>query len=242
MNKTEKLILDNFSLEEKDLLLLDKLCEQDFINDEKIFEIVSNLINFRLDFDSIVAYLAYELNYSFDENIDSDILKIYNTLCANFKISEGMSKQEQAEILRKMFIALSTDIRVIVIRLYIMLYDISKYTMPLSKEQHQNLLDIREIFAPLAERLGLNSLKSNLEDYCLKYLDPKIYENLSSSVMLQKDENGQNKDYPVDILSSTTTMEVGIDISNRLNAELVEVMGRVIVLFRRNKENPKIKI
>ena len=37
-------------------------------------------------------------------------------------------------------------------------------------------------------------------------------------------------------------MEVAIDISNRLNAELVTVMGRVIVLFRRNKENPKIKI
>ena len=37
-------------------------------------------------------------------------------------------------------------------------------------------------------------------------------------------------------------MEVAVDIANRLNAELVEVMGRVIVLFRRNKENPKIKI
>ena len=37
-------------------------------------------------------------------------------------------------------------------------------------------------------------------------------------------------------------MEVAIDISNRLNAELVTVMGRVIVLFRRNKENPKIKL
>lgn len=37
-------------------------------------------------------------------------------------------------------------------------------------------------------------------------------------------------------------MEVAIDVSNRLNAELVTVMGRVIVLFRRNKENPKIRI
>ena len=37
-------------------------------------------------------------------------------------------------------------------------------------------------------------------------------------------------------------MEIAIDLSNRLNAEIVEVMGRVIVLFRRNKENPKIKI
>ena len=41
---------------------------------------------------------------------------------------------------------------------------------------------------------------------------------------------------------SLPVMEVAIDLSNKLNAELVTVMGRVIVLFRRNKENPKIKI
>ena len=41
---------------------------------------------------------------------------------------------------------------------------------------------------------------------------------------------------------SLPIMEVALDISNRLNAELVHVMGRVIILFRRNKENPKIKI
>ena len=41
---------------------------------------------------------------------------------------------------------------------------------------------------------------------------------------------------------ASPVMEVAIDVSNKLNAELVTVMGRVIVLFRRNKENPKIKI
>ena len=41
---------------------------------------------------------------------------------------------------------------------------------------------------------------------------------------------------------SLPIMEIAIDISNKLNAELVHVMGRVIILFRRNKENPKIKI
>ena len=48
----------------------------------------------------------------------------------------------------------------------------------------------------------------------------------------------------IDVMKGCTlpVMEVAIDLSNRLNAELVTVMGRVIVLFRRNKENPKIKI
>ncbi len=190
MDKIKKLIIDNFSLDEKEKELLDIICQNKAQNDEKIFEIVSNLINFRLDFDSIIAYLAYELGYKFDEQTtDVDILKIYNTLCTNFNFAEGTSKQEQAEVLRKMFIAMSSDIRVIVIRLYIMLYDISKYSLPLTREQHQTLLDVREIYAPLAERLGLNSLKSNLEDYCLKFLDPKTYDTLATSVMLQKDVN-----------------------------------------------------
>ena len=48
----------------------------------------------------------------------------------------------------------------------------------------------------------------------------------------------------VDVMKgcSLPVMEIAIDISNKLNAELVHVMGRVIILFRRNKENPKIKI
>ena len=48
----------------------------------------------------------------------------------------------------------------------------------------------------------------------------------------------------IDVMKSCTlpVMEIAIDIANKLNAELVHVMGRVIILFRRNKENPKIKI
>ena len=48
----------------------------------------------------------------------------------------------------------------------------------------------------------------------------------------------------IDVMKSCSLaiMEIALDISNKLNAELVHVMGRVIILFRRNKENPKIKI
>ena len=191
MNKIKDLVLSNFTLNESEKLLLDDVCKVENAPVDKAYEILSNLINFRLDFDSVLAYLGYEFGYKFSSETSQDILKIYTTLCANFNISEGMSKQEQADMLRKMFIAMSSDIRVIVIRLYIMLYDISKYTLPLSKERQQNLLDIREIYAPLAERLGLNSLKSALEDYCLKFLDPKVYDSLAKSVMLQKDENAK---------------------------------------------------
>lgn len=188
MQEIENLVIKNFELGDYDKQLLSSVCFN--IKDtNRTSEIVKALIDFRLDFHSIIAYLAYESNYNFNENVDSDILKIYNTLKSAFVITEGMSKQEQADVIRKMFIAMSNDVRVIVIRLYIMLYDISNFTLPITKEQKQILINIRDIYAPLAERLGLNSLKSNLEDYCLKLLSPKTYENLSKSVMLQRDAN-----------------------------------------------------
>ncbi len=188
MQEIENIIIKNFELNDYDKQLLSSVCFN--IKDtNRTSEIVKALIDFRLDFHSIIAYLAYESNYNFNENVDSDILKIYNTLKSAFVITEGMSKQEQADVIRKMFIAMSNDVRVIVIRLYIMLYDISNFTLPITKKQKQMLINIRDIYAPLAERLGLNSLKSNLEDYCLKLLSPKTYENLSKSVMLQRDAN-----------------------------------------------------
>ncbi len=188
MQEIENLIIKNFELSDSDKQLFSSVCFN--IKDtNRTSEIVKALIDFRLDFHSIIAYLAYESNYNFNENVDSDISKIYNTLKSAFVITEGMSKQEQADVIRKMFIAMSNDVRVIVIRLYMMLYDISNFTLPITKEQKQMLINIRDIYAPLAERLGLNSLKSNLEDYCLKLLSPKTYENLSKSVMLQRDAN-----------------------------------------------------
>ena len=217
MDNIKKLILENFSLNDNDLDLLNKILDNGSADYEKLFTVINNLIKFRLDLDSILAYLGYELKYKFDDKTDEDILKVYNSLNTNFTITEGMSKQEQGEVLRKMFIAISSDVRVIVIRLYIMLYEISKYSLPLSNEQHQNLLNIREIYAPLAERLGLNSLKSELEDYCLKFLNPKIYNSLAQSVMLQKDVNQKQIDL--------TTAKLK-EILNELQLKNATIMSR----------------
>lgn len=181
------IIIKNYdpSNEEREKIVF--LCNK-IVNKRKVINVINNLIKFRLDLSSILAYLIYEADDK-ENSYNEDVTLIYDGLKTESVISSEMSKQQQAEVLRKMFIAMSKDIRVIIIKLSIMLYDISLYTLPLSKEQSSFLVDVREIFAPLAERLGLNSIKSELEDYCLKCLDPKIYQELDSSVMLQKGEN-----------------------------------------------------
>ena len=217
MNKIKEIILKNYSFNNNELNLLNKICEISTNKIEKINCVINNLIKFRLDFDSIIAYIAYETNFDIGENCGTDIQVVLNSLKSNFIITEGMSTQEQAEVLRKMFIAMNSDIRVIIIRLYIMLYDISCYNLPLNKEQHQNLLNIREIYAPLAERLGLNSLKSELEDFCLKFLNPKTYDNLAKSVMLKKEDNEKQ------LQITTKNLQ---EILNELNLKDAVIMSR----------------
>ena len=189
MEKIKKIIFDNYELNNEEKSLFGDILLSNNNNYEKIYSVILNLIKFRLDYDTILAFIAYIQDYDIIGKVNEDTIEVYESLKFNFLISPSMSINEQADILRKMFIAMNKDIRVLVVKLYIMLYDISLYSLPLTKEQHQNLVNIREIYAPLAERIGLNSLKSNLEDYCLMFLNPKTYNNLAKSVMLQRDEN-----------------------------------------------------
>ena len=72
MQEIENLIIKNFELSDSDKQLLSSVCFN--IKDtNRTSEIVKALIDFRLDFHSIIAYLAYESNYNFNENVDSDI-------------------------------------------------------------------------------------------------------------------------------------------------------------------------
>ena len=189
MEKIKQIILNNYKLSSEEISLLEDILLSNNSNYEKIISVIQSLIEFRLDYDTILAFIAYTQNYDIIGKTNDDTREVYESLKFNFMITSSMSINEQADILRKMFIAMNKDIRVLVVKLYIMLYDISNYTLPLEKEQHQNLVNIREIYAPLAERIGLNSLKSNLEDYCLKFLNPKTYNNLAKSVMLEQGEN-----------------------------------------------------
>ncbi|MBQ3494386.1 MAG: bifunctional (p)ppGpp synthetase/guanosine-3',5'-bis(diphosphate) 3'-pyrophosphohydrolase [Clostridia bacterium] len=214
MNNLINLTTAHFSLSEENKNLISDICKN-IENKNRAEAVVNNLINFRLDFSSIVAYLLYEANSVLDIDLTDDVRLIYEGLSA--QSIEGLDDDTQPEVVRKMFIAMSKDIRVVIIKLYVMLYDISQYKLPLTKEQYDILNDVRDIFAPLAERLGLNKIKSELEDCCLKCLNPKIYEELDSSVMLQKDANEKQ----IEI-----TREKIEQIIKELNLENVAIMAR----------------
>ena len=188
MENLLKLLENTFNLNENNKLLINNILEKINLNEKDIF-ITNNLIKNKLDFNSVCAYLISEYNL-FDLNIqDEDVLKLANNLKEINSDNLSFNKQEESELLRKQFVAMCKDIRVIIIKLCLVLYDAKNCTLPLTQKNRELLLTIRNIYAPLSERLGLNSMKSELEDLCLKYLDPEVYNELEHNVLLKKEEN-----------------------------------------------------
>ncbi len=101
----------------------------------------------------------------------------------------NMDKVElQAENLRKMFLAMAKDIRVILIKLADRLHNMRtlKYMAP--EKQKEKARETMDIYAPIAQRLGISKIKIELDDLSLKYLEPEVYKDLSEKITTKKSE------------------------------------------------------
>ena len=100
----------------------------------------------------------------------------------------------QAENLRKMFLAMAKDIRVILIKLADRLHNMRtlKYMRP--EKQKEKAKETMEIYAPLAQRLGISKVKIELEDLSLKYLEPEAYYDLVEKIALRKQQRDEYVD------------------------------------------------
>ena len=121
------------------------------------------------------------------------------------------SREElQAENLRKMFLAMAKDIRVILIKLADRLHNMRtlKYKSP--ESQKRIARETLDIYSPLAERLGISKIKIELDDLSLKYLEPEAYYDLVEKIALRKDVREK---YVQDIVDEVTEhiIDAGID-------------------------------
>lgn len=120
-------------------------------------------------------------------------------------------KQEiQAENYRKMFLAMAKDIRVIMIKLADRLHNMRTLNYKEEKKQKEKARETLDIYAPIAERLGISKVKVELDDLCLKYLEPEVYYDLSQQIHIKLEEREK---YIADIVAEIDgkLKEMGIE-------------------------------
>ena len=107
------------------------------------------------------------------------------------KLKYSTLEEQQVENLRKMFLAMAKDIRVIVIKLIDRLHNMRTLKFMRPERQLEIARETLEVYAPLAHRLGMSKLKIELEDLSLKFLDPIAYEEIRENISQKKDEREQ---------------------------------------------------
>ena len=153
------------------------------------------LVEMGMDTDCVVAALLHDVVEDTDVELD-EIKKQFGETIAELvdgvtklsKISYSNREERQAENLRKMLIAMSNDIRVIIVKLADRLHNLRTIEVMKPQKQRDKALEVMEVYAPIAHRLGMKAMKEQLEDISIRILDPVGYEEIENELLLKKDE------------------------------------------------------
>ncbi len=161
------------------------------------------LADLELDKETIAAGLLHDVvedtiltKDEIDEQFGSDVALLVDgvtklqslQLPADYKDKTAEQLEMQAENLRKMFLAMAKDIRVILIKLADRLHNMRTLAHMPPEKQHRIAQETLDIYSPIAGRLGISKIKVELDDLSLKYLKPDIYKDLKEKVSEKKEE------------------------------------------------------
>ena len=152
------------------------------------------LADLELDKETIVAGLLHDVvedtvmtSEEIAQEFSGEVALLVDGVTKLGQLSYSADKVEvQAENLRKMFLAMAKDIRVIMIKLADRLHNMRtlKYMKP--EKQKEKARETMDIYAPIAQRLGISKIKVELDDLSLKYLEPEVYYDLVEKIALRK--------------------------------------------------------
>lgn len=136
------------------------------------------------------------------QEFGSEVARLVDGVTKLNKLDFADREEAQAESLRKMILAMSKDIRVVLIKLADRLHNMR--TLKYQKENRQVAIarETLDIYAPLAHRLGVYAIKQELEDLSLRYIDPVGYQNLVQKVGLKRAERQENIRMVIEELSA----------------------------------------
>ncbi|MCL6472150.1 MAG: bifunctional (p)ppGpp synthetase/guanosine-3',5'-bis(diphosphate) 3'-pyrophosphohydrolase [Firmicutes bacterium] len=170
-----------------------RLSGEDFISHP--LEVADILADLGMDTTTIIAALLHDVIEDTDvtlsdieKEVGPDVTALIDGVTKLGQIEFKSREEEQAENLRKMFIAMAKDIRVIIIKLADRLHNMRTISHLDRSKQIKKAQETLEIYAPLAHRLGIMSLKWELEDLSFQVLEPKKYEQIQKMVAERRAE------------------------------------------------------
>nr|WP_316621447.1 bifunctional (p)ppGpp synthetase/guanosine-3',5'-bis(diphosphate) 3'-pyrophosphohydrolase [uncultured Ruminococcus sp.] len=148
-----------------------------------------------MDTDSIVAALLHDTVEDTDvtldqvgDNFGEEVMNLVDGLTKISKIKFTDREERQAENVRKMLIAMSNDIRVIIVKLADRLHNMRTIECVKDQKRRDKALECMEVYAPIAHRLGMKAIKDELEDLSMRYLDPVAYHEIEKQLQLTENE------------------------------------------------------
>ena len=184
------------------------------------------LVELGMDTDSVVAALLHDVVEDTDMTLDGitkefspEIALLVDGVTKLGKIEFSTQEEEKAENIRKMLLAMSRDIRVIIIKLADRLHNLRTIWVRSDQKRREKSLETMEIYAPIAHRLGIRAIQEELEDISLRCLDPIAYGDIEEKLALQADDR------------RALTAKIKKQISDRLDLPEFRIEARVKSIY-----------
>ena len=143
------------------------------------------LVELGMDTESLAAALMHDVVEDTHVRLDEisasfgpDVARLVDGVTKLTKIQFSSVEEQQAENLRKMLLAMSQDVRVMIIKLCDRLHNMRTGDAWPEQKRRDKALETMEVYAPIAHRLGISNIKEELEDRSLRYLDPVGYQEI----------------------------------------------------------------
>ncbi len=158
-------------------------------------EVAVILVGLGMDSDTIIGGLLHDVVEDttvtledIEKQFGGDVAELVDGVTKLANIPYSSRAEQQAENVRKMLLAMAKDVRVVIIKLADRLHNMRTLDYRIPEKQRVKSLETMEIYAPLAHRLGIRSVKEELEDLSLKHLDPVAYHEIEQQLALRKED------------------------------------------------------
>lgn len=153
------------------------------------------LLELGMDTDTICAAMLHDVVEDTDTTLEEirkrfgqDVAMLVDGVTKLGKIPLFTKEEQQAENVRKILLAMSQDIRVIIIKLCDRLHNMRTLNFRPAHKQRNTALETMNIYAPIAHRLGMRTIKDEIEDLAFRYLDPYAYSEIEQMLQIRSDK------------------------------------------------------